>query len=217
MNFYSKYMPNVFLAKCEKAHEKGEIITMSTKYGSEHNVIIFNLIFEREGFFYYSVVREDGFNFQEHARRKAEKLTSAANNASRKSNEAYQASHEGRDFLSLGEPIKVGHHSEHRHRALIERNHQRMQKCITMGEVAEDYNNRAAYWERRAANINLSMPESLEYFAFVLEAAKAKHAGIKNGTIEKRHSYSLTYAKKEVNEAEKKYNLAVKLWGDEVL
>lgn len=28
------------------------------------------------------------------------------------------------------------------------------------------------------------------------------------------HSYTLTYAKKDVNEAQKNYDLAVKLWGD---
>ena len=33
MNQYSKYTANVFLAKCEEKHEKGEVITLSTKYG----------------------------------------------------------------------------------------------------------------------------------------------------------------------------------------
>jgi hypothetical protein len=162
-------------------------------------------------------VREDGFNAQEHAKRKAERLKDSAFLAARKSNEAYKASQEGKDFLSLGEPIKVGHHSERRHRALIERNNNRMQKCVDLSESAENYAQRAKYWESKANTINLSMPESLEYFVFVYEAAKAKHEGIKNGTIPKRHSYSLQYAKKDANEAEKKYKLAVKLWGDEIL
>jgi len=33
MNTYSKYAPNVFLAKCTEKHERGEIIQVTTKYG----------------------------------------------------------------------------------------------------------------------------------------------------------------------------------------
>ena len=45
-----------------------------------------------------------------------------------------------------------------------------------------------------------------------LEKAKAKHEGLKNGTIERSHSYSLTYAKKELNDIESKLKLAQRLW-----
>ena len=59
-----------------------------------------------------------------------------------------------------------------------------------------------------------AMPESLEYFKGRLEKAIAYHQGLKNGTIEKQHSYSLTYAKKDVNELKKKVEIAEPLWGD---
>ena len=36
MNTYSKYCANVFLAKCTELHEKGEKISMTTKYGQEY-------------------------------------------------------------------------------------------------------------------------------------------------------------------------------------
>jgi hypothetical protein len=212
MNTYAKYCPNVFCAKCTDKHEKGATIQVTTKNGKEHDCIVFNLLLERDGFFYYSIVRADGFNAQERAKAKAERLQSAADNAEKKSNERWQASNEGRDFLALGEPIKVGHHSEKRHRALIERNHNRMRKSVELADKAESYADRAAYWEAKANDINLSMPESVEYYAFKLEQAKAKHQGLKDGTIERRHSYSLTYAKKEVNEAEKNLKTAQKLW-----
>lgn len=65
MNTYYKFCPNVFLAKCDAKHEKGETILVTTKYGKENESIVFNLIFERDGFFYYSIVRADGFNVQE--------------------------------------------------------------------------------------------------------------------------------------------------------
>jgi hypothetical protein len=57
------------------------------------------------------------------------------------------------------------------------------------------------------------MPESLEYYEFALDEAKRNHEGLKNGTIERGHSFSLTYAKKEVNELELKLKLAGKLLG----
>lgn len=212
MNSYSKYMPNVFLAKCEEPHEKGEEIVMTTKYGQEHEVIVYNLIYQRDGFYYYSIVRADGFNAQERARMKAERLSGYASNAQKRSDKYYEASNEGKDFLSLGEPIKIGHHSEKRHRALIERNHARMSNAMAELDKVGEYERRAAYWESKANDINLSMPESMEYYEFKLEQAKEYHDGLKSGKYERRHSYSLTYAKKEVNELEKKLEVAKKLW-----
>lgn len=212
MNTYIKYIPNVFLAKCREKHEKGEAILVQTKYGKENESIIFNLIAEKDSYFYYSIVRADGFNFQEFAKRKAERLENASSNAEKKSEQYYSASQEGKDFLSLGEPIKVGHHSEKRHRALIESNHNRMDKCVEFSKKAEEYQSRVDYWANKANTINLSMPESLEFYEFELKKAKTKHEGLKNGTIERSHSFSLTYAKKEVNEIEKKLQLANKLW-----
>ena len=35
MNTYYKFAPNVFLAKCDEKHEKGETIEVTTKYGKE--------------------------------------------------------------------------------------------------------------------------------------------------------------------------------------
>lgn len=43
--------------------------------------------------------------------------------------------------------------------------------------------------------------------------AKAKHEGLKNGTIPRSHSFSLTYANKEVKEIQKKLEIAKRLWG----
>lgn len=212
MNTYTKFAPNVFVAKCTEQHEKGSTIMLQTKYGKEHECIVFNLVGKNNDYFYYSIVRADGFNVQEFAKRKAEKLENAALRAEAKSTEYWKASHEGRDFLALAEPIKVGHHSEKRHRALIERNHNRMNKSVEFSNIAESYESRVAYWKGKENVINLSMPESLEYYEFKLEGAKLHHEGLKNGTIEKAHSYSLTYAKKEVNELQKKLEMAQKLW-----
>lgn len=212
MNTYTKFCPNVFLAKCSEKHEKGETIIVTTKYGKENDCIVFNLIYQKDEYFYYSIVRADGFNAQEFAKKKAERLQNASLNAENKSNAYWEASNEGQDFLSLHEPIKIGHHSEKRHRALIERNHDRMSKAVEFSRKAENYESRMAYWESKANVINLSMPESLEFYALKFEQAKAKHEGLKNGSIERLHSLSLTYAKKEVNEAKKNVELSKRLW-----
>jgi len=212
MNTYAKYAPNVFLAECDAEHQKGETILVSTKYGKENECIVFNLILVRGGKYFYSIVRADGFSTQEWAKNKAEKLQNASLSAEKKSNEYWEASHEGRDFLSLGEPIKVGHHSERRHRALIDRNWNRMGKSAEFSDKSGEYAERAKYWESKASTINLSMPESLEYYEFELEKVKMKHEGLKDGSIERGHSFSLTYAKKDVNEMTKKVELAKRLW-----
>ena len=44
------------------------------------------------------------------------------------------------------------------------------------------------------------------------ELLEEYHEGLKSGKYPREHSYSLTYAKKAVNEAQKNFDLAKKLW-----
>ncbi len=212
MNTYVKYCPHVFLAKCTEKHERGEVIPVTAQSGKENDSIVFNLIAEKGGFYYYSIIRADGYNTQERAKNKAEKYGNWAASAENKSTEYFERSNKDKDFLSLGEPIKVGHHSEKRHRRIIEEANNNMRKCVEMSDKAESHESKADYWSRKAKDINLSMPESVDFYDFELEKAKTTHEGLKNGTIERAHSFSLTYAKKEVNELSKKLDLAKKLW-----
>ena len=212
MNTYYKFCPNVFLAKCDAKHEKGEVIEVTTKYGKENESIVFNLIFERDGFFYYSIVRADGFNVQEWAKRRAERRLDWAATAERKSEEYFKASNKDSDFLSLGEPIKIGHHSERRHRKAIEDAWNNMGKSVEFDEKAREHERIAHYWANKADTINLSMPESVDYYEHKFAVAKEYHEGLKSGKYLREHSYSLTYAKKAVNEAQKNFDLAKKLW-----
>lgn len=212
MNTYHKLCPNVFLAKCDAKHEKGETINVTTKYGKENESIVFNLMFEKDGFYYYSIVRADGFNVQEWAKNRAERRKAWAMSADAKSEEYYNKSNKDRDFLSLAEPIKVGHHSERRHRKALDDAWNNMGKSVEMMDKAEEHRRIAEYWERRASDINLSMPESVDYYEHKLEQAKEYHEGLKSGKYKREHMYSLTYAKKAVNEAQKNYDLAKKLW-----
>lgn len=213
MNTYSKFCPNVFLAKCPEQHEKGEIIIVTSKYGSETEVEIHNLVKQDSEHYYYSFTRCDGTNSQTRATAKAERLQGYSDNAMARSEKYCEAANEGRDFLRLAEPIKIGHHSEKRHRALIARNTARMDKAVEEMKKAKSYESRIEYWEKMAEKIDLSMPESLEYFKFELEKAEKYHQELKENPEKRSHSYSLTYAKKAVNEIKKKVKIAELLWG----
>ncbi|MCW9716091.1 DUF3560 domain-containing protein [Avibacterium sp. 21-594] len=213
LNTYAKFVPNVFLAKCAEPHQRGDIVMLTSKYGKETEVEIYNLVKQQDDFYFYSFVRCDGVNRQTHALNKAERYQYCANNAHKRSEQYCEAANEGREFLSLGEPIKVGHHSERRHHALIERNAKRMDKAVEEMQKAEHYEDKIPYWLERAEVIDLSMPESLAYFQFELAKAKENHQDLKDNPEKREHSYSLTYAKKKVNELAKKVELAQRLWG----
>ena len=214
MNKFKKYCENVYVAECENKHDKEEIIILSTKYGKEIECEVFNLVATKEDKFYYSIVRLEDKSYAE---RKAEKYNNSANLHQSKSDKYYEDSKEGRDFLVLAEPIKIGHHSEGRHRALIDKNHKRMANCIKEQEIAEVKERKAEYWERKAKEINLSMPESLGFYTYELEQAKNYHAGLKNKTIPKEHSYSMQYANKKVKDLTRKVEIARKLWGEIII
>lgn len=209
MNIFKKYCPNVWVAECEEEHEKGEIIQLETKYGKEVDCEVYNLVLKNNGKYFYSIVKLEE---QTYAERKAEKYNNASINNANKSNERWNAAQEGRDFLILGEPIKVGHHSEHRHRALIERNNNRMEKAMQYASKAEEQQRKAEYWETKAEEITLAMPCSIEYFEYKLEKALEYQKGLKDGTIERSHSYSLAYASNDVKELKDKVKIAKLLW-----
>lgn len=50
MNTYFKFAPNVYLAKCDEKHEKGEIIDVTTKYGKENESIVLILSLKEAAF-----------------------------------------------------------------------------------------------------------------------------------------------------------------------
>lgn len=212
MNTYSKYCPNVFLAKCTEQHERGAEIILTTKYGKENPSIVHNLIFEKDGYYYYSITRVDGFDHKEWALRRAMKYSSRSISAYNKAMEHRKKADKDKDFLSLLEPIKIGHHSEKRHRKAIQNAQDQMFKFVEYYKKSEELQDRISYWESKASEINLSMPDSLEYYELELYKAKEYHKKMKDGEIERRHSYSLTYAKKAVNELTKKYKIAQLLW-----
>lgn len=210
MNKFKKYCPNVWIAECEEEYEKGDIIQVETKYGKKVNCEVYNLVLQKDDKYFYSIVKIEE---QSYAERKAERYNSAAAKNQVKSNDKWRAAEEGKEFLSLGEPIKVGHHSEKRHRALIERNWKRCEKAVELSDKAIEQKRKAEYWEAKATEITLAIPESLEYFTTKLEKAIEYHKGLKDGSVQRIHAYSLAYANKDVKELKIKVEIAKKLWG----
>lgn len=212
MNKFIKYCPNVWVAECEEEYKKGDLIFLETKYGKQVECEVYNFLgYSRNKKRVYSVVRTEEKSYAE---RKAEKYSDYASKNIAKSNEKWEQSQEGKEFLSLGEAIKVGHHSEKRHRALLERNERRIEKAVEFENKAQKLAAKAEYWENKAKEITLAMPDSLEYFKIKLEQAELHHKDLKDNPEKRKHSYDLTYAKKAVNELKKKVEIAEKLWGD---
>ena len=87
-----------------------------------------------------------------------------------------------------------------------------MGKSVEFSEKAESHESKAEYLAKKADTINLSMPESIEFYEYKLEEAKMTHEFYKQNQDKREHSFSLTYAKKAVNEAEKNLEIAKKLW-----
>ena len=210
---YKKYCPNVWVAAMSEPCEAGEIITLETRHGKENEHVVHNYLGQWAGLYLYSTTREDGYNSQERAKDKAEKYNEWAEARRRNSDKYHEASNEGRDFLVLAEPIKVGHHSERGHRALIERNWARMEKSVENADKAKEHERKAEAWEKRANNIDLSMPESLEYYSDELKKAIEHQQLLKSKPELREHAYSLTYATKKVKELTKKVEIAKTLWG----
>lgn len=213
---YIKYCPNVFLAKCEAQHEKDEIINVETRRGDLHECEVHNFIGRtKDGGYAYSITRTDGTNKATVAARRAERRREWAQKAEVRSARYFEKSEAAVAGIVPGQPILVGHHSEKRHRAAIDQSWAAMGRGVAEGEKAESHLDKADYWDRKAEDITLDMPESLEHFKELLEAAKEYHEGVKSGKYPREHAYTLTYAKKRVNELKDKVATAEKLWGEQ--
>ena len=86
-NTYAKFCPNVYMAKCYSEHSKGDIIEVTTQYGKVNECIVFNFLGKsKDGFYCYSIVRNDGFNYAEN---REDKLLGYARNAEKRAKTNY--------------------------------------------------------------------------------------------------------------------------------
>ncbi|AQW85579.1 putative protein (DUF3560 domain) [Campylobacter pinnipediorum subsp. caledonicus] len=210
MNKFKKYCPNVFIAECDSEHQKGEIIELTSNYGKTSKHEVYNLIANKNGKFYYSIVRTDS---ESYAQKKANRYRKSEANLKDISKQSAINATKMLENVPMGQPIIVGSSKEAGHRALLKRSDNAMRKSWEEHEKAKDYEDKSRYWEEKAAEITLAMPYCLEYFLDELEKAKEYHQGLKTGKYEKEHSYTLTYANKRVKDLDKKVQVATILWG----
>lgn len=158
---FKKYTAGVYCLEAEQQFNHGDVVTVPTRRGKEVEVTIWKHLFTKNGVSYHSYIRCDGINSGERLQAKAEKHRERAAKASAKSDHYYEKSNEHRDFLSLGEPIKVGHHSEKRHRRIIEQANANMGKSVEASNKASELLERAYGAEAASENIFIDTPECL--------------------------------------------------------
>lgn len=211
-NIFKKYATGVYCMQSGNAdfqHNDNTIIT--TKYGKEIAVIIWKKLFTKNDLTYYSVVREDGFCRKEWMQRKAGKRAEQAERAEAKSNKYYEKSNKHRDFLSLAEPIKIGHHSEKRHRKIIDDAYNNMGKSVAESKKAKNLEHKA---ETLACNaeiqINLDAPESLDLLQERVAYLEKKRDALK--ASKKYQSFELTNLGANIRRYKERLETAKKLW-----
>lgn len=98
---------------------------------------------------------------QEKAEDRAERLSEAARKAETESTRAYEGVKRISDFIPMGQPILVGHHSERHHRRDIERMDNGMRKSVGLSKKAEYYSDRAQSAEYTASGVQYTNPAYL--------------------------------------------------------
>jgi len=84
-------------------------------------------------------------HYEEKKQRKIDRFNELAEKNKAKSEALYKSSKQISDFIPMGQPILVGHHSEGRHRRDLNRIDSKMRQSI-------EADNKAAYYEQRAAS-----------------------------------------------------------------
>lgn len=210
-NTYKKYTAGVYCMQSDNAdyqHNDSAIIT--TKRGKEISVIVWKKLFSKGDFTYYSVIREDGYNRAAHLRKKADKRLDQAARQKRLSDECYVKSNKDRDFLVLGEPIKIGHHSEKRHRKAYEDANKYMGKSVFASDRAKELKSKAETLAYNAeSQINLDTPESLELLKERVTYLENQREEIKSRP---HQSYQLSNLGANIRRYKERLETAKKLW-----
>ena len=211
-NTFKKYTSGVYCMQSDNdALEHGDETTITTRRGKEIEVVVWKKLFTRDNFTFYSIVRQDDKSRSECTRRKVGRAHGAAERQRRISNEEYEKSQEGKEFLSLGEPVKVGHHSEKSHRALIERNNKRMDKSVEASDKAKSYESKALELERRLQKeINIDEPESLDLLIERVSDLEQQRDSLKSSG--KYESYQLSNLGANIRRYKERLETAKKLW-----
>lgn len=106
------------------------------------------------------------------------RLVDAARRAEKESQAALNTAHSMAEFIPLGQPILIGHHSEKRDRNYRERIHNKYRKGFDLAKQAEEYRSRAASIEANEA-IYKDNPDAVELLSDKAATLKAEQAEMK--------------------------------------
>ncbi|HEN3647881.1 TPA: DUF3560 domain-containing protein, partial [Yersinia enterocolitica] len=113
-------------------------------------------------------------SYEQRLEEKRDRLESRALKSRRLSNEAYEQSHRLTEMIPFGQPILVGHHSERRHRAALDKSWNKMGQSVALSEKAEYYDRRAA--AVGSAGISSDDPSAIEKLEEKLAKQKKAHS-----------------------------------------
>ncbi|OVZ77671.1 DUF3560 domain-containing protein [Yersinia kristensenii] len=113
-------------------------------------------------------------SYEQRLEEKRDRLESRALKSRRLSNEAYEQSHRLTEMIPFGQPILVGHHSERRHRAALDKSWNKMGQSVALSEKAEYYARRAA--AVGSAGISSDDPSAIEKLEEKLAKQKKAHS-----------------------------------------
>ena len=181
-NTFKKYTAGVYAMLSEDDNlQHGDAATIETRHGKEVNVTVWKKLGKhRDGGTMYSVTRDDGIDRKEWLKRKVERQQNAALRQEKNMADYHAKSRKHADFLSLGEPVKVGHHSERRHRKIIDDAWNNMGKSVAAADKAERHQDKAETLEQRLKrDINLDTPESVEFLTQRVADLEAQREAIK--------------------------------------
>lgn len=209
MNTFKKYTSGVFCMQSSDIYEHGQEAQITTKYGKLVDVMVYKFLKSVNGFNYYSVVRLDGKNSKAHYLNLAEKRKAQALRAEVKSNEYYEKSNKHRDFLILGEPIKVGHHSERRHRKIIDEAYNNMGKSVAESKKAEILESKSEGLEAKAENLFIDTPEGLQGLIDKVAELESLLLDYKARKVE---SFMISNLRQNLSRYKKRLETAKQLW-----
>ena len=92
---------------------------------------------------------EDG-SLLDRAEERAGRFSDYSGNAAKRSDAAYNASHEATKHIPMGQPILIGHYSEKAHRAALKRSDNAMRRSVDEKEKSDYWSDRASAAIRHA-------------------------------------------------------------------
>lgn len=146
--------------------------------------------------------------YHERLEAKAERHAELAEKRAAES-DAQWDSHEARTLRDMaGEPIKIGHHSERRHRRLYQRVHEQGRKAVELGKKAEYHRRAAANAAVRAETvIDADNPDAVELMREKIAQLEAKQDRMKkiNAAFRKWKKKPESLATSGLSESDQKF------------